>query len=305
MLSALSRILCASAICGIALFIFSSDTFAQTAVSSKSVIPDFNFSVPFPDLAITDLEIKGGRALGKYTCVVYRWVVGFAAILALLMIVIGGYAWMVGKPDKGRDLIKNALIGLILALGSYILLHTINPALVACNTLNLTPIHELEFVVREIKLSTQPVSHVDVNTRCTQNSDCTSNICSPNNTCAGVTTSSSTPFEKLKGNCCYVQYKNAEAIMKSKPVHGVEECNQMLSQEAGIARTPYPFFCPDVANVTLSGPEICWEAKLRTISIPEKQKARENMTRSRYCMGGTNQKQGPGVSTGGKNFIPK
>src|SRR3989338_829662 len=73
--------------------------------------------------------------LGAYIRIVYRWAVPFAAILAVVVIMVAGLMWIVsGAADQkatAQQWIRNALIGLLLALGSYVILQTINPDLVA------------------------------------------------------------------------------------------------------------------------------------------------------------------------------
>lgn len=58
-----------------------------------------------------------------------------AAILAVVMIIIAGFQWVTAygntsKIEDARDRIFNAIIGLILAFAAWLILNTINPALV-------------------------------------------------------------------------------------------------------------------------------------------------------------------------------
>jgi hypothetical protein len=60
---------------------------------------------------------------------------GLAAILALLMIVVGGYITMTSagnaaRASMGKGYITSSIIGLVLLFGAYLLLNTINPDLV-------------------------------------------------------------------------------------------------------------------------------------------------------------------------------
>ena len=63
--------------------------------------------------------------------------IGVAAFLAVIMIGIGGFEYMGGESitDKkeGRDRIVSAVLGLILILGSVLLLETINPSIISLN----------------------------------------------------------------------------------------------------------------------------------------------------------------------------
>ncbi|MFA6322610.1 MAG: 3D domain-containing protein [Candidatus Buchananbacteria bacterium] len=94
--------------------------------------------------------------LGQYIGVVFQYIVGLAAFLAAVMIMIGGFLWLTsaGNPSRvtqGKEYITGALTGLLLALFSYIVLYTINPNLVSFGPLTLkqiTPI-SMDNVVQE------------------------------------------------------------------------------------------------------------------------------------------------------------
>ncbi len=58
----------------------------------------------------------------------------FSGVLAFGAIVYGGILWTIAggnssKVGQARDIMTNALLGILLLLGSYLILHTINPAL--------------------------------------------------------------------------------------------------------------------------------------------------------------------------------
>ncbi len=72
----------------------------------------------------------------------YKLGVGIAAILAVIMIMIGGFVWIAaagdsGKIGKAKTMISSAVVGLLLTFGSYILLQTINPDLVNFTALKI------------------------------------------------------------------------------------------------------------------------------------------------------------------------
>lgn len=65
-------------------------------------------------------------------------ILGFAAVLAVVQIVVGGIQYAIsgmnpGQMSDARDRMTQALIGLALALGSYILLNTLDSRLVDLN----------------------------------------------------------------------------------------------------------------------------------------------------------------------------
>ena len=82
---------------------------------------------PTTGTASTDLP----RCINK----IYTFSLGAAALLALLMMTLGGYYRMTAagnaeQASKGTEIIMSSLIGIVLLFGSYLLLRTINPDLV-------------------------------------------------------------------------------------------------------------------------------------------------------------------------------
>ncbi len=73
------------------------------------------------------------NALGTYLNILIKILIGFAAVLAVIMIVMGGIEYMtselISSKEEGKKRITNALIGLVIALGAYVLLYTVNPSL--------------------------------------------------------------------------------------------------------------------------------------------------------------------------------
>ncbi|MBI4449604.1 hypothetical protein HY634_00940 [Candidatus Uhrbacteria bacterium] len=85
--------------------------------------------VKLPGLA--GQEVKD---IGQYVTIIYVWAVRVAAVLAVVVIMVGGIMWLTSggaeRLGKAKELIGNAVIGLLLAVGSYVVLQTINPDLV-------------------------------------------------------------------------------------------------------------------------------------------------------------------------------
>ncbi len=90
---------------------------------------NYQLNVPIPGLE------KGEITLPSYIKAIYKFGIGVLAIIAMGMIMIGGYQYMfsagenITKTGDAKDRIKNALIGLFIALTSFLLLNTINPDL--------------------------------------------------------------------------------------------------------------------------------------------------------------------------------
>ncbi|MEK7516486.1 MAG: hypothetical protein AAB562_02720, partial [Patescibacteria group bacterium] len=68
--------------------------------------------------------------LGQYLSILYNYLIGIAGVLATVMIMVGGVRWLLAAGDPGKigaakETIGSAVIGLALALGSFLLLNTI------------------------------------------------------------------------------------------------------------------------------------------------------------------------------------
>jgi len=73
---------------------------------------------------------SGKQALGQYINSIYTLSIGIGAVLAVLMIVVGGLQYMgtdiFSKKGEGKTRIQNALLGLGLLLASFLILQTVN-----------------------------------------------------------------------------------------------------------------------------------------------------------------------------------
>lgn len=137
-------------------------TDAQTPTSSTPVVPigptlpgtpvpaptapidkKYNLLAPLPcedgpgcvdgKLKTFDPRGDGGGALGGYLNLMIKLFIGICGVLAVIMIVIGGLEYMtselISSKEHGKERITHAILGLLLALGAYTLLYTINPDL--------------------------------------------------------------------------------------------------------------------------------------------------------------------------------
>lgn len=86
----------------------------------------------------------GATTLSNYLESIFKIGIGLAGVFAVLMIIIAGIEYIGGAASPSarsdaRKRITNALLGLILALGAWLILNTINPALLN-KGLNVTPV---------------------------------------------------------------------------------------------------------------------------------------------------------------------
>ncbi len=107
---------------------------------------------------------NGTLSLNTYIPGIFNLAVGIAAVLAVLMIIIGGVEYMttdaISGKAEGKARINNALWGLLLVLVSYILLHTINPKLTVFD-LNIKPVDTTKGVPTNI---IDPLNNSYINT---------------------------------------------------------------------------------------------------------------------------------------------
>lgn len=117
---------------------------------AKIIAPKLSLNIPglsMPDfLSVkTDGEYIFVPFISVYLAAAFKFGTGMAAILAVIMIMIGGFIWIAaagdsGKIKKAKGMITGAITGLILAVGSYTLLSTVNPDLVNLNGLKIKTI---------------------------------------------------------------------------------------------------------------------------------------------------------------------
>lgn len=131
----------------IALLIIPLSVGAQTAQppSQTNAAPDLIEFKP----AIQGLDLTGcsavadrGNFLGCYISALYTFLVQAAVILAVLMIIIGGFQYLLALGDTGKisdakETIQVSIIGLVLALCSYLLFALINNQIVALRPLKI------------------------------------------------------------------------------------------------------------------------------------------------------------------------
>lgn len=72
-------------------------------------------------------KVKNGINIAEYINAIYEYLIGFALVLAGIMLSLGGFQYITGKTSEAKKSIKNALLGFILLATSYTLLKVINP----------------------------------------------------------------------------------------------------------------------------------------------------------------------------------
>ncbi len=94
--------------------------------------PNYYLLAPLPTLP-TGFNTSQTNAFSVYLNTMIKIFIGLCAVLAVVMIVMGGVEYMTSElmhsKEHGKDRITGAVFGLVLALGAYALLNTINPDL--------------------------------------------------------------------------------------------------------------------------------------------------------------------------------
>lgn len=129
-------------------FILADPASAGNPIESKSKI-NFDLQIDIPGLKLDGDNFLTGDAIALYVKYLYQWLVRAAAVLALAVLTFGGLMWIVSRGDKGKigesqKIMTNALVGLLLALGSYAFLYAINPQLVTVNKITLRGVEPLK-----------------------------------------------------------------------------------------------------------------------------------------------------------------
>ncbi len=137
--------------------------FAQEKPAAEIETPKLQMPIPgVPELS--KVKVEDGYIsvpwLAEYIAGAYKYGVALAVSLTIFMIMLGGFfritaAGSAGKIEKANKLITDAVIGLILAFGSYVILFTINPDLVGFQSLQVKLVKKEIFIAEtEISLET-------------------------------------------------------------------------------------------------------------------------------------------------------
>ncbi len=98
---------------------------------------------PISNYVTNPVDISSSNSLSQYLNSMYALGIALCSALAVLMIVVGGIEYMssdaMGKKTEGQDRINAALLGLLVALGSYVILKFVDPRLIGSN-LNITSV---------------------------------------------------------------------------------------------------------------------------------------------------------------------
>lgn len=115
-------------------------TLTPTPTSTPTKTPvntTYTLLAPLPELCSpggpTPCTVDTTGNLSAYLNPMIKIFIGLCAVLSVVMIVVGGLEYMtselISSKEAGKERITHAILGLLIALGAYALLFTINPDL--------------------------------------------------------------------------------------------------------------------------------------------------------------------------------
>ena len=101
-----------------------------------SIAGNISLNLNYPSFGGFDLDEK--QNLNEIIAWFYYFIIAIAGLAVFAMLVWGGVSWLTsaGNPTRtseAKDRISSALLGLLIILGSYLILRLINPELTILN----------------------------------------------------------------------------------------------------------------------------------------------------------------------------
>jgi hypothetical protein len=120
----------------------------------QSITPELG--VDIPGLKLSPAERVGDEVvvpfLAQYINALYRYAIGIVLVASIVMVVWGGFRYLVGSSygdvARGKEIIRDALAGMLIVIGAYLILQTVNPATTNLSVLRLSFVAEQEIILR-------------------------------------------------------------------------------------------------------------------------------------------------------------
>ncbi len=125
-----------------------------TTQKAKFTMPDWQ--VPIDTITLSEAKCTGPDNSGEceipwiaeYIQGMYKYGLGIGGILAAIVLMAGGVLWLVSAGDvskitQAKDLIIGSITGLMILMGSYILLSQINPELTNLRSISVRMIEQI------------------------------------------------------------------------------------------------------------------------------------------------------------------
>ncbi len=100
-------------------------------------------------LQIDILGTKSVIDFAEYVDLVYRLLLGFALVVTIVLMMIGGIRYVIGATSgdvtKAKDMIKKSIEGFVLLIFAYVILFTVNPQLIKLQVPKLPMLRGIDF----------------------------------------------------------------------------------------------------------------------------------------------------------------
>lgn len=119
--------------------------------------------ITIPGVSFSDPVVKNeeGRKylyipfLGNYISAVYKYGVVAVSVAAVIMVIVSGVIWTTSagnseQVNKAKSTLSKAIIGLLIAVGSYTILFTINPELVIFKSLRVRYVETVDLPLESV-----------------------------------------------------------------------------------------------------------------------------------------------------------
>ncbi len=114
-----------------------------SAAPFTSVTPKLN--VQIPGVTLSPATKEGSYVyipfLAQYISGAYRYAVGIVLVIAIIMVAWGGFRYLIGSGfediTRGKEIIRDAIAGMLIVIGAYMILQTINPSTLDLSVLKL------------------------------------------------------------------------------------------------------------------------------------------------------------------------
>lgn len=124
--------------------------------AEELITPALNVQIPGLTLSPATREgnVIVSNYIGEYIEALYRWLINAAAIVSVVIIMIGGMRWILAggdatKVSKAKTMIGNAFTGLVLLLSAYTVAYIIDPELTVFDPLVVQSVEKFVFVANE------------------------------------------------------------------------------------------------------------------------------------------------------------
>lgn len=121
-------------------------------------------AIGVPDSQAGENRITGQFSIGFWVNRMVTFLIGLVGLLAVIMIIIAGVQYMttdvIGQKSNAKERIIQSLLGLVIALGVFVILNTINPDLLRINP-NIEQV-SLEYELRDEGIVLNGISPEDI-----------------------------------------------------------------------------------------------------------------------------------------------